>query len=221
MISILLPTRGRPELLNRCIQSALETAKIPSDIEFIIRIDDDDLSYKDLPKIHNIKVFIGPRQNLSQCFLYEKARGPIYMIANDDIVFCTKGWDEIVIKEFEKYPDKIAIIYGDDKNLQHKRPTFPFIHKNWITVTGQLLPPYFSGDFVDTWFEEIATEIDRLVNVDIVIEHLHFAFNKREEDSTDKEKWEKHFKDDMPKKFEDTRSERKESAKKLLEYMKK
>jgi len=42
-VSVILPTRGRPEGLRRCIESVLRTAAHPEAIEFLIRIDLDDV----------------------------------------------------------------------------------------------------------------------------------------------------------------------------------
>ena len=42
LISVLIPTRARPEKFRRCIESILSTASRPERIELIVRMDDDD-----------------------------------------------------------------------------------------------------------------------------------------------------------------------------------
>lgn len=42
MISILLPSRGRPDNIVRLANSIFETASDPSEIEIIVRLDEDD-----------------------------------------------------------------------------------------------------------------------------------------------------------------------------------
>ena len=41
-ITILLPTRGRPQLLEKSIKSLMEKATDPTDIEIMLGLDDDD-----------------------------------------------------------------------------------------------------------------------------------------------------------------------------------
>ena len=41
-ISVLFPTRGRPEMALKSMQSMISTADDPDGIEFLIAIDDDD-----------------------------------------------------------------------------------------------------------------------------------------------------------------------------------
>lgn len=220
MISFLLPTRGRLESLKRFVKSVLDTADEPNNIEFICYVDDDDPSYDNWEHPRQVFLFRGPRQNLSMCYIWPGGTGPIYVMGGDDVVFHTKGWDTKVLAEFEKVPDKILLVYGDDGNPENtENATMPFIHENWIKAVGRYLPPYFSGDFTDTWLTALAEGVDRKVKIDIVTEHLHPAFGKREQDQTDKDKWEKHFRDDMPQKYLDTLPEREEDIEKLRKFM--
>ncbi len=220
MISFLLPTRKRLAMLKQFVNSVLETADNPKDIEFICYVDEDDHSYDDWDTPTQVVITKGPRRNLSQCYLWEEAIGPIYVMGGDDVVFHTRGWDTKVLAEFEKVPDKILLVYGDDGDPRPKHyGTMPFIHKNWIKTLDRYVPPYFSGDFTDTWLNELADGVGRKVKVDIVTEHIHPAFGKREQDQTDKDKWEKHFKDDMPQKYLDSLPERLADIKKLKKFM--
>lgn len=220
VFSFLLPTRGRPERAKSFIESVLATADKPEDVEFILRIDEDDSSYDDWLNIPQAHIFKGPRINLSQCYLWEEALGDILIMSGDDVRFHTKGWDTKVKESFDKYPDKILLVYGDDGNSENPtHGSLPFIHRNWIKAIGRFLPPYFSGDFTDTWLNEIADALGRKVKVNIYTEHLHPAFGKREQDQTDKDKWEKHFRDDMPQKYLDTADEREKEIHLLREYI--
>ena len=63
LISVILPSRGRPEQLYRCIASALSLSARPTLIEFIVYIDDDDSSYDEmLHKPVLFQVIRGPRK---------------------------------------------------------------------------------------------------------------------------------------------------------------
>ena len=54
-ISILLPTRGRTDVLKKSIESLLDTVKEPNEIEFILGMDEDDPT-----TIDYVKETLGP-----------------------------------------------------------------------------------------------------------------------------------------------------------------
>lgn len=202
------------------VNSVYETADDPHSVEIIAHIDDDDHSY-DKVWPTGVQMIQGPRRKLSEYFTLEGCRGYIYAVMNDDVRIRTKGWDTKVLEAFDKIPDKIAVIYGEDgdPNPGKKNATFPFVHRNWVEVTGHLVPGYFSNNFVDTWLSDIADMIGRKIKIDIITEHLHFDFGKREKDQTDHDKWEKHWAENVPQIYLDTLPEREQEAKWLQEFI--
>lgn len=231
MISLLTPTRGRPDSLERMAISAIDTAQ--GDLEFVLALDADD---PELAAYHGAvskivdKTAEGSatisreRENLSQLFqfCYENAKGDIFMSCDDDVVFRTKGWDTMVKAEFEKVSDKILLVYGDDGSGEENKThgPHPFIHRNWVEAVGRYLPPHFRGDFCDTWLNDLADGVGRKVKIDALFEHLHPAFNKGVMDKTRKEKIDHHFENNMPDVYyKDTVKEREEDIKKLQGYI--
>tara|TARA_B000000557_G_scaffold247849_1_gene232014 strand:+ start:24 stop:746 length:723 start_codon:yes stop_codon:yes gene_type:complete len=180
MISISCPSRGRPQLAKRMIDTAYNTAA--DDIEFLIYLNNDDPAleeYKDtIDKKHYT---VGP--NRSTCYSWnlmaEKARYDYVFLAGDDIQFKTENWDTKMVDGFTNYPDKIlmAIPYdGKDKNkpknlLNAKEPTLigdvPFssphflVHKNWINTLGYFVPPFFWHWYVDTYTQKVSRKLNR------------------------------------------------------------
>jgi hypothetical protein len=212
-ISLMLPSRGRPDMCYEAVASILETAAHPENIEIVVYTDDDDTSNYGRVLIPGVKLLRGARKKLAEYFQLEGCTGEIFFMANDDICFRTHGWDEKVLAAFEKYPDKIVAVYGEDGNPnQTVNIPFPFVHKNWVEVTGHLVPPIFSNNFVDTWISDIATMLGRREKIDIVTEHIHPDFGKRTQDQTDKDKWAKHWSENMPKVYEDSLPQREKEA---------
>lgn len=221
MISLLLPSRGRPGNVERLYQSLVATTI--GDWEMVVRLDADDPTAKDYPKHPEILYIFGPRITLSKCWneCYKVAEGPIYMHAGDDIVFKTPGWDDEVEAAFAKREDRIMFVYGDDgdPNKEKNFGTHGFLHRNWVEAVGYFVPPYFSSDFNDTWLNEVADEIGRKMKVDIETEHMHPAFGKGELDLTHAERIVRHFKDDTPALYEAKAAERAADAQKLKAVM--
>lgn len=223
MLSLLLPTRKRPDNIVRLHKSVQETADNPSEIELIIAIDDDDSSYDELMEngLSNTTLFKVPRTTLSKYWnmCYEKAQGDILQHCGDDIVFRTKGWDTMVKDAFAQYPDNIVFVFGDDGHWKDIFGTHGFIHRKWAETVGYFVPPYFSSDYNDTWLNDVARMIGRHHYVDFLNEHMHFAFNKGPMDETHKERLERHSADNVNLMYEMKSNEREKDAEKLRGVM--
>lgn len=215
MISILLPTRERPQALLDMYNSAMELAENPKDVEVVVYIDEDDNSYKDINKPRLIKIG-GERKTISKCWndCWKAAKGEIYMHCGDDIRFRTQGWDNIVRREFEKYPDRIIFIYGDDgltEQSGYEFGTHGFIHKNWADTVGYFVPPYYESDYNDTHLNDVAKELKRHVRIPIMTEHMHFSIGKSPKDQNTKDRLLRHEKQ-HPEEVYNSREQRIERA---------
>lgn len=226
-ISILMPTRNRPKFVKEILDSCIETASDISSIEFVIYTDGDDKSNNDVFQEYKDKVSIrhisGPRIVLSEMWnrCYENASADIFMHCGDDIRFRTKGWDDIVLSNFDRYPDKIVFLFGNDGVWEPGSfGTHGFIHRNWAEAVGYFVPPYFSSDFNDTWLNDVARMIGRHEYIDIYTEHLHPTANKHEWDQTHRERLERHEKDDCNNIYWSKADERQKDAEKLKYVMK-
>lgn len=193
MISILLPTRGRPDNIITLHSSLLNTKS--GDVEIILYIDHDDNSYpdyilEDLDKSIPNKIIRGPRKTLSSCYqdCYLQSSGDIVMFAGDDLIFRTDGWDEVVREKFEEIPDRIIFVHGDDGVWQANFGTHGFLHRRWCDALGYVVPPYFACDWSDTWVNEVANRLNRRVYIPILIEHMHPNHGKAPEDKTHEER---------------------------------
>jgi glycosyltransferase involved in cell wall biosynthesis len=200
-ISILVPTRGRPESLVRLVGSAVQTAAGP--VEFVFYVDDDDQASADALDVMahlNVRYIRGERVVLSEMWnrCAEKANADVMMHCGDDIIFRTPGWDVKVLAEFAKHPDGIVLVHGNDLFQGGNLATHGFLHRRWVEAVGHFVPPYFSSDYNDTWLTAVADEIGRRVYLpDVVTEHLHPLAGKGEWDLTHRERLERHQKDDV------------------------
>lgn len=222
-ISLLLPTRKRPDNIVRLHKSVQETADNPSEIELIIAIDDDDNSYNKLMDngLVNTTFFKVPRTTLSKYWnmCYEKANGEILQHCGDDIVFRTKGWDTMVKEAFAQYPDNIVFVFGDDGHWKDTFGTHGFIHRKWAEAVGYFVPPYFSSDYNDTALNYMAKALGRHHYIDFLNEHLHPAFQKAEWDITHQERLTRHQQDNVGLLYEMKKPEFDEKVKLLQEVI--
>lgn len=226
LISILVPSRGRPREHARLIESVLSLATHARRVEIITYVDQDDSQagfyWRPLNGSYRGRVITGERILLSEAWneCYRNSSGEIVMHCGDDIVFRTPGWDTIVRETFRRFPDRIVLVHGDDMSVNTDTlATHGFLHRRWVEAVGYFLPPLFSCDWNDVWLTEVADMIGRRVKVPVITEHLHYYFDKRERDATDIEREERGREDNVVDLFKETKPDRVRDAAKLKEAM--
>jgi len=201
MISLLVPTRKRRKEFLRFYNSAMEMADNPEDVEVVAYVDEDDSTYKniDLPRL---KFVSGERVVLSEMWniCWKNATGPYFGHMGDDIVFKSRGWDTNVKEAIDKYPGKIAFVWGDDMAPTGRQQVFGthgFVHKNWTDVTGRFVPPYFVSDYNDTWFNDVADKLEIGEYLpQVKTDHIHYIWGKTGQDETTRDRLYRHQQED-------------------------
>lgn len=193
LISLLLPTRGRPELVERFFASLLETTSRLDLVEVILYVDEDDTSSHHLDsRDFHVKRIIGPALSMggynSACL--ERASGQIIILANDDIVIRTQGWDERVRAINSRFKDKIYLAYPNDLFKKSNFCTFPIMSRRTCELLIEPYPVAYQRFFIDPHLFDIFkrlqhSEFDRICYCeDVVFEHLHYRTGKAPYDET-------------------------------------
>jgi hypothetical protein len=176
VISVLIPSRGRPEALSRSVDSLLENARDPGNIEILARIDEEDdclLGYTD-PRI---KILIGPEW-LGYCSmdrfwneLAAASRGKWLMCFNDDALMETKGWDT-VLSHYD--PKQLPCLVPKDNSTTNGWPAFPIFPRRMFEILGHIT--LFPG--LDTWVKYVwASGPLPVYRIPVVINHLREQMN--------------------------------------------
>lgn len=226
-ISLLVPTRGRPDFMVRLWKSALETSANPSNLEISFCLDNDDKNsmkmYREIesPQTNVVStkryaITLSEKWN----YAYSVSSGGLFMHCADDVIFRSKNWDEILIAEFEKVPDRILFVHGRDGAKDARLGTLGFLHKNWVGVIGYFVPPYFNAGYNDAWLTEVSDRINRRRFVpEIFTEHMHFKYKKAPFDNTYRDLRRKFKEDNVKKIWADREPDREEDAKKLKKFI--
>lgn len=180
LISIICPTRNRPENVIRLVNSARSKAKNPDQIEFLFYVDSDDQSF---PEIEGVRVFRGPRVWISNAHnaLFTLAKGEILMTAGDDMEFLSMNWDMFIREKFQSLPDKIGLVFGNDLGTHAGRiAVHGFFHRRWVEIIGTWVQPG-RGCPWDLWSTDVARGIGRLFYLeDVHIKHIHYRQGDKE-----------------------------------------
>lgn len=222
-VSLLLPTRGRPNRLKQFLDSVYRTARHPENIEVILFIDDDDVSMRNFEYTNRrIKKLIHPRNTMgfynTACF--EASTGEVIIAVNDDIIIRTLDWDKKIVDFHHAQPDPIYLAYPNDLNKKHKLPTFPILSRITCKTLGSVFPTAYKGSLLDWHLYDIFMRLKKLklhrifFLEDIVFEHLHFRNKKAMIDETYKQRV--RFADDEI--FISLTLPRKQEANRLIQY---
>lgn len=224
-ISLLCPTRGRPDNMRRLVASCDNTAH--GIIEVVFYLDEDDrdsikVAYELAETRRHVEFTVGPRIVLSEMWnvCYRNASADVFMHCGDDIVFRSTSWDEAVLDVFGRHPDRIVLVHGNDLVWGPRLGTHSFLHRRWVETLGYCCPPYFSSDYNDTWLNELADRIGRRVYLpDVITEHMHFVVGKGPRDRTHEERIERHRRDGVDELYASLAPERVKDAEKLRAVM--
>lgn len=227
MISLCLPTRNRPDNLERMLYSATSNAE--SDLEAVCYMDEDDAksfkTVRDFDAFHRLRIvpITGPRLTMSDYWnkCADHASGDILMLCADDLIFRTEGWDRAVESAFETVPNSIVMIWADDGQPNAaEHATHPFLHRRWVDTVGYMTPPYFVSDYADTWINDLAAGVDRRVYLpEVCIEHMHFSLEKAEMDDTYRDRLLRHAEQNPAQLYEELLPERLRDIEKLKAVM--
>jgi hypothetical protein len=184
-ISLILPTRKRVPQLERALASITATAQRPEALEVVLYVDEDDADSRavEFSGLRLVKI-VGKRGTMGTITrtCYEACSGRYVMLANDDIVFRTPGWDAEVLAAFEQFSDDIALVWGND--LCSGAPAHPFLSRTVCDLWGGICPAGYYREFIDTHLHDVFRRLERLGHAravylpEVIVEHLHFIAGK-------------------------------------------
>jgi glycosyltransferase involved in cell wall biosynthesis len=163
MISVLVPSRERPELLERSVDSLGQ-----GEFEVLVRVDEDDPcldAYAGFPNL-----VVGPRhgyQGLHHYYneLAARARGDWLFLWNDDCVMETPDWIHVV-----RSRDGEMVVLNPNTNHDNweiDMNVFPILPRKMFELMG-----HFSlSRHNDTWVEFVARDAGIMVRAPITIVH--------------------------------------------------
>lgn len=172
------PSRLRPHRLKEMLASYSETRSIGTSL--VIYIDNDDPSIKEYERLiipEEARMEIHQRTYLAHIhnnIINSNPGYEYYMPVNDDIIFKTHGWDNLLVKTIEEKGGGWGISYGNDLagNHRHELPTFGMVSGNIIRLLGYVYPPEVYALFGDTFLLDLGRAIGKIFyNSNVIIAH--------------------------------------------------
>ncbi len=179
-MSLLLPTRARPNTLVNMLDSIQETVSKKKSMDLWMYIDNDDdltidLINNNLKKYdYKIYPFIGNNPS-TQGMMFNAlceactTNPGFYVLCTDDYVFVTKNWDEEIRNVSLLYPDRLALFYANDPIVSRDELTWPVVTAEWVNAVGFFFTEYFPYWFDDSWLDQVSQMINRKVRLDFKV----------------------------------------------------
>jgi hypothetical protein len=189
-IAILLPTRGRAEMLERSIHSLFNLAKNPHQIQLMLAFDNDDevgtqhfadviQPWLDDHMINYTAMSFEPmgyiRLNEYVNELARNADANWLVFWNDDAVMQTQDWDT----EIMKWQGQFKLLAFLTHNL-HPYSIFPIVPRKWLDLLGYLSPHQIS----DAWLSQQAYMLDILERIPVDVLHDRHDLTGNNKDDT-------------------------------------
>lgn len=185
-ISVLCPTRGRPELLQRSLGSLLYQADHSELVEVLIATDRDDPTVLDTyerisgagVRVTEFPARLGyKRLHEYVNALAATARGRWLLNWNDDAVMQTDGWDSVIMAQ------EPGVLWLGSNETQTGCNIFPAWPRAWTDAMGHVsLSPH-----CDTWMQEVGSLVGRQWEVPVRVTHDNPRLTGRPEDLTYRE----------------------------------
>lgn len=189
-ISILLPTRGRTDMLDRSVTSLFENADDPENVEWLFGFDNDDTeSFEYFAQ--NIAQKIADTGGKISCYRFQpmgyerlhhyvntlagRSKGDWMVFWNDDAVMKSPGWDTVIRSHTGKF-----VLQAFDTHNKHPYSIFPIVPRQWLEIIGHLS----NHQLNDAWLSQIAWMLDIMERIDVQVEHDRADLTGNNKDAT-------------------------------------
>ena len=188
-ISVLLPTRGRTDMLKRSLMTLAELADDITRVEMLLAFDHDDQSSIDFfnerigPELDSLGAqfslygfdrlgYIRLNEYLNALAGYSRGRWLFFW--GDDAIMESQGWDTRIAEV-----DDFRVLRIPTHNL-HPYAIWPIVPRGWYELFG-----YISAhQLTDTWCSQIGYMVDIIQNIDVQATHDRYDLTGNNQDET-------------------------------------
>jgi hypothetical protein len=189
-VAILLPTRGRTDMLNRSVLSLVDNCADLSRVQLMFGFDRDDVVGLEHFK-NNLKPVLDQRGvhykavqfkpmgyiNINRYGneLARHADADWFMFFNDDAIMTTLGWDQVIADRTGEF--KLLAVHTHN---DHPYSIFPIVPVKWMELLDHLSP----HQMIDAWLSQCAYLLDIWERIEIYVDHDRHDLTGNNKDST-------------------------------------
>jgi len=192
LVSVLIPTKNRVDLLRRSMASLFDLSDDPGNIEVIVAHDDTDLpsiEYFSSSKWSTDCSAWGGSCRALPCpawgywelnryynIMAQQAQGQWFVIWNDDAVMLTQGWDQHI----KKQNNFVGMLHMTTQNFKPNLTLFPIIPRVWNDLFGEIS----HTQITDTWIQNICHEAGAVLEIPVTVLHDRYDVTGNNLDQT-------------------------------------
>lgn len=182
-LTVMVPSRGRPENILRLRDAFIETCT--AETELVVYVDKDDPNLSEYQALEGVNLVVGTPSRIGPLLNYHAPKKADESFAlgfmGDDHVPRTIGWDTTILDKLRL--EGAGVAYGNDLLQGERLCTAVVLTSNIVQVLGYFALPGALHLFLDNFWMSIGRGINKLFYFeDVVIEHLHPAAGKTEWD---------------------------------------
>lgn len=167
-IALLCPSRGRPDLAKRMVDSVLATAVHPQRVEILFYLNGDDpeakryIDWLTQPEYKgSVRFTVGTDAPTAYSWnlLAQETDADLLMLCGDDCVFQTRGWDNAFEATAGTFKNGIGVLsFMDGRSAPGTGHPHPVVSRKFMETLGYFTPPLFFHWYVDTWLVTLAQQ---------------------------------------------------------------
>lgn len=182
---VLIPTKGRHDLLNQAVDSFLETTKKS---QLCIIFDDEQEIFWPSPRVSSVRTpkrmgYWGALNVGFDLFPY-----PLLGYFANDVIF-HEGWETISVRAYNKYfPDGKGLLALRDEVWNEYHAAHGIISREWLSVLydNSRFPSEYGHHYGDSELTQFSKDLRRFRYCEeAYVEHLHPDNDKRGKDEID------------------------------------
>jgi hypothetical protein len=168
-IALCIPSRGNPQQLVETLDLTLRPCVLPTTTA-IVGLDEDDPTLAETQTLidalsdKRIVISTAPREDAVGA-VYNRCAAAVnadlYLNSADDGRILTPGWDAIIAREAEVFPDGIGMIGIGQLPFDSVLPALAATTRRLIDKMGYFIQDHTPFWWMDNWLYEIATMIGR------------------------------------------------------------
>lgn len=186
-VSIIHPSRGRPEQATSTISNWLKRADNPLDIQYALSLDEDDyesyaMRMKLLAGIYfNIEILVNENKSAIQAINHAATYvdNALLIVVSDDFD-CPQHWDTLLL---EALKDKEDFCVKTKDGYQNTMMTLPIMDRAYYNRFGYIYNPIYTHWYADQEMTAVAMMLGRNINLDIEFTHNHYMAGKGVKDA--------------------------------------
>ncbi len=180
MISIIHPSRSRPEMAYKTARKWLDNAGC--DVQYILSLDQDDKTLEDYFRLYKNIHEILVNENRSAIDAINEAAivssGRIIIVISDDF-FAPPLWGKQIL---DATVGKRDWIMKTPDGIQKRIITLPIMDRSYYNRFGYIYFPEYQHLWSDTELTDVAELTGRLIRANIPFEHNHYSIGKNGKD---------------------------------------